>query len=130
MVGDPVGDFLIRIKNASCIGKASTSVPYSKLKESIATLLVREGYLDSLEVKGKPAGKRTLDVVLLYPKKNVSKVRDVKRISKPGRRVYISAALLRAAERGMTAISTSRGLMPAREAKKQKLGGELLFTIW
>lgn len=127
---DPISDFLIQIKNASRVGKEAVVVPCSKLKMEIATLLEREGYLKNVSQKGKKV-KKYLYCEIVYNGKE-SKLKDVARISKPSKRVYAKADELSAVRQGfgLAVVSTPKGLLTGKEARKQKVGGELLFNIW
>ena len=130
MVSDPVGDFIIQLMNASAIGKAMVSVPYSKLKHAIADTLVSAGYLKSATKRGKKV-KKILDVGLLYTE-DKSAIAGVKRISKPGRRMYISAEDIHPVKFGMgrLILSTPAGVVTGEDARKKHVGGEQLFSIW
>ena len=130
MVGDPVGDFIIRIKNAGATGAPSLSVPYSQLKHAIAEKLVAEGYVKSVAKRGKKI-KKVLDLELSY-KEGRPRVSDVKRISKPGRRMYKKSNELYPIKfgKGATILSTPKGILTGEEAKKENVGGEELFHIW
>ena len=130
MVTDPISDFITRIKNASDAGKASVSIPYSALKESIAHSLVKGGYIVSVEVKGKKIDK-TLEVVILYTG-NEPRLHGVERISKPSRRLYQKSKDIRMFKSGFgnTILSTPQGILLDADAKKAKVGGEILFKIW
>ncbi|MFA7252872.1 MAG: 30S ribosomal protein S8 [Candidatus Paceibacterota bacterium] len=129
MVGDPIADFITRLKTAGKARKESVSLPYSKLKEAIAKVLVSEGYLKSLSDKKKDKG--ILEVVLNYHD-NESKIKEVQRISKSSRRVYKGFAEIHPARGGFvkTILSTPKGIMTDRQAVKEKVGGEVLFKIW
>ncbi len=129
MYTDPIGDFLIRIKNAGAVGKASLSLPFSNMKFAIAKLLSSKGYLG--EVK-KNTEKNTLEVVLLYTEDTTPVVSGVDRISKPSRRLYQKAKEIKRFRRGfgMSVFSTPKGIMADIDAKKENLGGEFLFNIW
>lgn len=128
MVGDPIADFITRIKNAGQARKESVSLPYSKLKEAIATVLVAEGYLKSV-AKKKTAP--VLDIVLNYHN-GESKIRDVKRISKLSKRMYQGFEDIHPMKGGFGKIiySTPKGILTDRQAIKEKVGGEMLFKIW
>ncbi len=130
MVTDPISNFIISIKNASDARKDSISVPYSALKESIAHVLLRGGYVSTIEKKGKKAIK-TLEVGLVYLGSE-PRVHGVDRISKPSRRVYQKATDIRMFKSGYgnTIISTPKGVLLDVDAKKNKVGGEVLFKIW
>ena len=127
---DQIADFISRIRNAVMVGKTEILVPTSKLKLAVAEILVKNGYLASCDViPGEPRGM--LHVVINEPG-TVAKVSEITKISKPGRRVYSAAADLPTVKsgRGMIIISTSKGLMTGKDAKKNHLGGEILIRVW
>jgi len=126
MVNDPVSDLIIRIKNASMVGKPEVELPYSKLKHAIADVLVKEGYLAAAEKQGKKA-KKTLALTL-----KDGAVSDVRRISKPGRRLYVKSADIFPVKfgQGRRIISTPAGILTGEEAREKNVGGEELFIIW
>jgi small subunit ribosomal protein S8 len=130
MVTDPISNFIISIKNASDARKDSISVPYSALKENIAHVLMKGGYVSAVEKKGKKVIK-TLEVGLVYIG-DEPRVHGVDRISKPSRRVYQGAKDIRMFKSGFgnTVISTPKGVLLDVDAKKNKVGGEVLFKIW
>jgi small subunit ribosomal protein S8 len=130
MVGDAVGDFIIQLKNAGMAGKKEVSIPYSKLKAAVAAKLVAEGYIISAEKGGKKVGK-VLEVALKY-EGGAHCIRGVKRISKPGRRLYIKANEIYPVKfgKGRMILSTPAGILTGEEARKQNVGGEQLFLIW
>ena len=131
MTNDPLADFLIRIKNASAAGKPDVSVPFSKFKFEIASLLAKEGFLGSVERRGKKV-KKTLDVTLKYREDETPEVVDVQRVSRLGKRVYMGVADIKPVRHGhgLLVLSTPKGILTDREARKQKVGGEALFKIW
>lgn len=131
MTNDPVGDFVIRLKNAGSIKKGSVSVPHSAFKYAIAEKLKDAGFVKSIEKKGKKA-RKTLDIALKYDDAGTHAIQGVKRISKPGRRVYKSAREIVPVRYGHGALilSTPKGVMTDKEARKEKIGGEALFEIW
>ena len=131
MVGDTVGDFIIRLKNAGMVGKNTVSVPYSKLRHSIANKLVEAGYLVSADTKGKEVQNKTLEVTLRY-ENGAHRISGVKRVSKPGRRLYTKVADLHPVKfgKGHMILSTPAGILTGEEAKEKKVGGETLFMIW
>lgn len=127
---DQIADLLTRIRNAISANKTEILVPTSKLKVNVVEVLTRNGYLASYSVEeGEPRG--LLHVVINEPGK-VARINEIVKVSKPGRRVYAGADELRAVKsgRGMEIISTSKGLMTGREAKKNRLGGEILVRVW
>ena len=131
MVNDVVGDFIIRIKNAGAIKKASVSVPYSAFKMAIAEKLKDAGFVGPVEKKGKKV-RKTLDVMLKYDAKGAHVISGVKRISKPGRRMYKSVLEIHPIRygKGALVLSTPKGVLTDKEARKEKVGGEALFEIW
>ena len=127
---DQVADLLTRIRNAVMVGKHEILVPTSKLKVGVTEVLKANGYIADYEVlEGSPRG--TLHVTIFEPG-TVSKINEITKVSKPGRRVYAGADELPVVKsgRGMIIVSTSKGLMTGREAKKQRLGGEILVRVW
>ena len=127
---DQIADFITRIRNAVSVGKNEILVPVSKLKIAIVEVLAKNGYVASYDVvEGTPRGM--LHVVINEPG-TVAKVNEITKVSKPGRRVYSSASDLPVVKsgRGMIIVSTSKGLMTGREAKKAGLGGEILVRVW
>ena len=131
MVGDPVGDFIVRLANATAIKKESVSVPFSAFKMAIAEKLKDAGFLKSIEKKGKKV-RKTMDIALKYDEAGRPAIEGVKRISKPGRRMYKSAREVVPVRygRGALLLSTPKGVLMDKEARKQNIGGEALFEIW
>ncbi len=128
---DPIGDFIIRIKNAGMVSKETVSLPSSKMKLAIAELLSKKGFLGEVSSKAKD-GKNVMTVTLLYREDGTPKVRDVQRISKPGRRIYEKAKDIKKFKRGfgISVFSTPKGILADSDAKEQNLGGEVLFKLW
>ncbi len=125
---DPIADILIRIKNAGMRKKPFCRAPFSKIKFEIAKLIEKEGLINGFKVKGKET-KKTIEIFLAY-KKGEPAIKEVKRISKPGRRVYAGwKDLSKFGRKGVMFVSTPAGIMTAKEAKKKKIGGEVLFKI-
>lgn len=127
---DPIADMLIRIKNALLARKAKVEMPYSKLKLAIAQVLLAEGYVTDVKVEdGKPFKK--LVVELKYVK-DLPAITEVKRESKPGRRIYVSTKEIPQILNGfgMCVISTSMGVMSGKNARAKNLGGELICSLW
>lgn len=131
LISDPVGDFINRLVNAGAVKHATMSVPFSLLKQSIAEKLKEVGYVDSFEKKGKKIQK-TLDVSLKYDSAGKHVILGVKRVSKPGRRMYKSVNEIFPVRYGKGALilSTPKGILTDKEARKEKVGGEALFEIW
>lgn len=131
MVNDPVGDFIVRLINGAAAKKAVVSVPFSNLKLAIAEKLKDANYVKGVEKKGKKV-KKTLDVVLKYDEKGTPVIQGVKRVSKPGRRMYKSVHDIMPVRYGHGALilSTPKGIKTDKEARKENVGGEALFEIW
>lgn len=130
MVTDPISNFITTLRNASDARKESITVPYSALKENIAHVLAKAGYVSTIKKEGKKAIK-TLEVGLVYFGSE-PRVHGVDRISKPSRRIYQKAQDVRMFKSGFgnTILSTSKGVLIDADAKKHKVGGEVLFKIW
>lgn len=127
---DQVADLITRIRNAVSVGKNEILVPTSKLKVGVVEVLAKNGYIAGFEeVAGEPRGM--LKVTINEAGTN-AKISEITKVSKPGRRVYSSADDLPVVKsgRGMLVVSTSKGLMTGREAKKNRLGGEILVKVW
>lgn len=131
MVTDPVADLINRLVNGGAIKKESVSVPFSMFKAAIAEKLKEAGYVQAIEKKGKKV-KKTLDVVLKYRENGTHVIQGVKRVSKPGRRLYKSVNEIVPVKygHGDLILSTPKGIMTGKEARKEKVGGEALFEIW
>jgi len=131
MITDPIGDLIIRLKNGSDVKKTSVSVPFSMFKMAIAEKLKDAGFVKAVEKKGKKV-KKTIDVTLVYDEAGSPKIQGVRRISKPGRRLYRSVEEIVPVRYGHGAIilSTPKGVMTGTEARKAQGGGEALFEIW
>ena len=131
MVGDPLANFIISIKNAGVVGKESIAVPFSKMKHSIAVVLNKEGFVGEVGKKGEGV-KKVLTVVLLYDKEGKPKIKDVARVSKFSKRIYIGSKEIKSVRggTGLLVLSTPKGIMSGKEARKQNVGGEVLFKAW
>lgn len=129
MLHDPIADFLTRLRNALSAGMDTVTAPSSKLKFRIAKILEAEGLVESVE-EATDGSKKTLTLVLKYDGKR-ARMRSVKRISKPGLRIYRKANELPRvmSDLGFAIISTPAGLMTNKEARRRKLGGEVLCEI-
>lgn len=127
---DPIADLLTRIRNANLVGKREIRVPTSKLKKVVAEQLVKNNYLADVTLEdGTPRG--TLVVTLARDGENCA-INEIARVSKPGRRVYVSAANIPKVKqgRGLVLVSTSKGVMTGSEAVKNRLGGEVLLKVY
>jgi len=128
---DPIGDMLTRIRNAARVKAEIVDIPHSTLKEEIARILKDEGYVAKYESPTK-RGKKVLRVTLKYKANKQSVLSDLKRVSKPGRRIYVkSTSVPRVlAGFGTAILSTPKGVMTDGEARAQKTGGEILCYVW
>ena len=127
---DPITDMLNQIKNAQAVGKTEVLIPLSKIKNEIAAILSKEGFLG--EVKKATKGKlKVLKIALKY-ENEVPAIAGFKRVSKPGQRIYEGFSEIKKVRGGygISIVSTPKGLMTNKEARKQKLGGEVLLQIW
>lgn len=126
---DPIADLLTRIRNAALVGKTEVRVPTSKLKKIVAEQLVKNHYLADVKLEdGKPRG--TLVITINNNGENAA-FTELARVSKPGRRIYVSSADIPKVKqgRGIVLVSTSKGVMTGAEAVKNKLGGEVLLKV-
>ena len=131
MLTDPIADMLTRIRNANQALHKVTSMPSSKMKEEVAKLLAAEGYIDGFDVAAKGPGKE-LTVKMKYTSTRERVLSGVRRISTPGRRIYRRVDQLPRSQGGLgtVVVSTSQGMLSDREARKRKLGGELVCEVW
>ncbi len=131
MHSDPIADMLTRIRNAIAIAEPSVDVPASKFKKSLAELLVKEGYLRSVEL-GEQNGRSVLRIGLKYGPRRTAVVNEISRVSKPGRRAYAKAQAVPVVRGGLgiAVVSTSQGLMVDRDARRQNVGGEVICEVW
>ncbi|HET6644804.1 MAG TPA: 30S ribosomal protein S8 [Fimbriimonadales bacterium] len=131
MHSDPIADLLTRIRNASRAKLASADAPYSKMKESIVKILKSEGIISDYEVS-KETKYPNLRIHLRYDGKRKPVMREIKRVSKPGLRAYRSASELTPVRSGLATqiVSTNKGMMTDREARKLRIGGEVICEVW
>ena len=130
-ITDPVSDMLTRIRNANSAGKSEVSMPSSKVLVEIARVICEEGYIKSYEVEDtKP--QKTLHITLKYGARHAKVIRGIRRISKLGLRIYTTAAEMPRVQGGLgtAVISTSKGMMCDRDARKLGIGGEVICYIW
>jgi small subunit ribosomal protein S8 len=128
---DTISDMLTRIRNASSAKKADVVLPYSKFKHSLATVLVQEGWIKTAEVK-EDGKLKNLALGLKYDDSGAPSISGIKRVSKPGQRIYSDKTEIPRVMGGLgtTIVSTSKGLMTDRTARKEKIGGEIICQIW
>ena len=131
MMTDPIADMLTRIRNAVRVERPVVEMPLSKVKRGLAEVLKREGYIWDWEELDESPGKQ-LRLHLKYGPNGEMVIRHIKRVSKPGRRIYSGATSLRPVLNGLgiSIISTSRGVISDREARQRNLGGEVLCELW
>jgi small subunit ribosomal protein S8 len=130
---DPIADMLTRIRNGNVAMQDTVKMPSSKLKESLAGILEREGYIEGFQVRaetGRPG--RVLEITMKYSPERQRTISGLRRVSKPGLRVYTTADHLPRVLGGLgvAVLSTSQGLMTDREAHRRKVGGEVLCYVW
>ena len=134
MMTDPISDMLSRIRNGALARHDRVEMPHSKVKHALALVLKSEGFIDDVrESEGDgPGHVRTLTLVLRYDREKESAIDGVRRVSAPGRRVYVRFDRIPRVRSGMgiSILSTSRGVMADRTAREQRVGGELLCEVW
>jgi small subunit ribosomal protein S8 len=130
-MNDPIGDMLTRIRNASMRGKSTVSTPASKLRGWVLDVLADEGYIRGYEAGTDERGHPTLEISLKYFD-GTPVIREVKRVSKPGRRVYLGVDDIPLVRQGLgvSIVSTSKGVMSDASARSQNVGGEVLCTVF
>ena len=128
---DPIADMLNRIRNAQAVNKETVVIPFSKIKYEIAKILKKNGLVGEIEKKGVKSGK-IIRIVLKYSENKEPLISGLKRISKPGQRIYSALKDIKPARAGygLVIISTSKGAMTGKEARKKKLGGEIICEVW
>jgi small subunit ribosomal protein S8 len=130
---DPIADMLTRVRNANIAFHDDVRMPSSKLKEALARILQREGYIDSWEVEDDPSKPyKRLTIKMKYTSDRQRTISGLKRVSRPGLRVYTKAEAVPRVLGGMgiSVLSTNQGLMTDREARERKVGGEVLCQVW
>lgn len=127
---DPIADMLTRIRNAILVQKREVSLPHSNIKQAVAELLTKNGFLAGVKTIDASIGK-TLVVTINREGEN-AKITEIQRSSKPGRRLYVAAKDIPTIKRGrgIVVVSTSKGLMTGTEAKAQRIGGELICSVY
>jgi small subunit ribosomal protein S8 len=129
---DPIADFLARVRNAIMARKASLDMPASKMKRKLAEILRDEGYLASVTESASDNPQGILSLTLRWDANHRSAISGLRRVSKPGQRAYVPATKLPKVRGGLgtAVVSTSKGLMTDRRARKEHVGGELVCEIW
>ena len=131
MMTDPISDMLARIRNAQAVKKTTVNIPFSKLKWSILEILKEQGFIKEMEKTGR-GNKKIIEVSLKYRKDGSPRISFLKRISKPSRRTYINTKEIWSFKHGtgIRVMTTSKGVMTDKKARKEKLGGEVLLEIY
>lgn len=129
---DPIADLLTRIRNAASVRKRSVDIPFSKMKSAILEVLKREGFIEDFKPVESDGSLALIRAYLKYTRLGGSVIQEIRRVSKPGRRVYRPVSDLDPVLRGIgiAVVSTSRGVLSDRECRKQEVGGEVLCTVW
>lgn len=130
---DPIADMLTRIRNASRARHQKVAVPWSRLKENIVKILIEEGYLkDQKKVRAQIGAGEEIIIQLKFDRDNRPIIAGIKRVSTPGRRVYVGASAVTPIRRGLgiNILSTPKGILVDRNAQKAKVGGELICSVW
>lgn len=132
MLTDPISDMLTRIRNSVLARHDRVTLPASRLKRAVAEILASEGYVSSVQAEPGEDGREHLTLVLKYGRDRQPVIEGIRRVSRPGRRVYVACKDIHKVRQGLgiSVLSTSRGVMSDREARKQGVGGELLCEVW
>jgi small subunit ribosomal protein S8 len=132
MLTDPISDMLTRIRNAALARHERLTLPASRLKRNVAEILVSEGYISSLADDVDAKGHPQLTLVLKYGRDRAPAIEGLRRVSRPGRRVYLGTEKINKVRNGLgiSVLSTSRGVMSDREARRHGVGGEILCEVW
>ena len=130
-MNDPIGDMLTRIRNSQMRGKSTVSTPASKLRAWVLDVLADEGYIRGYESETDANGHPTLEIALKYYD-GTPVIRELKRVSKPGRRVYVGSKEIPSVRQGLgvSIVSTPKGVMSDASARSQNVGGEVLCTVF
>ena len=128
---DPIADMLTSIRNAQAARKETVSVPYSKIKMEIAKVLAKEKFIKEADHKGKKINK-TIDIVLNYDSLNRPTITNLKRVSKPSRRIYSPSSKIKKIRQGFgfQILSTPRGILSGKDARREKIGGEVICEVY
>jgi len=126
---DPIADMLTKIRNAGAVGKKTVSIPYSSFKYELGKILEKEEFVEKVKKRGRD--KKKIILTLKY-ENNKPRIHEIKKVSKIGRRIYFKRRKLYLPKSGygILIVSTSKGLLTSREAKKQNTGGEVICEVW
>ena len=127
---DPIADMLSRVRNAIAVNKPAISLPYSKIKQTVAEILAANGFLEAVSVS-EAEGRKQLDITINGENTNAV-ISEISRLSTPGRRLYVRADAIPKVKRGrgIVVLSTSHGLMTGEQARAKKIGGELICQVY
>jgi small subunit ribosomal protein S8 len=130
-ISDPIADLLTRVRNAGRAGRAEVSIPHSKMKNEITRILKAEGYISDFTTD-KEGTEKSIKIVMRYDRDDAPVIRGLRRVSKPGLRRYVESTKIPRVLNGMgiAILSTSKGILSDKDARKQKIGGELLAFVW
>ena len=128
---DQISDMLTRIRNAQAVKKETAVIPYSKIKMEIAKALLTAGYIEEINRRGKK-NKKSIEIALLYDEKGKGTISNISRVSKPSCRVYLPLKEIKPVRSGygIMLISTTKGILTDKEARKERIGGEVICKIW
>jgi len=128
---DPIADMLTRIRNAQAVKKETVIFPYSKIKWEILNVLSKNGYIKGLDKTNKK-NRKFIEIILKYDEEEIPKISELKRVSKPSRRIYVHAKDIWFFKKGLgiKILSTPKGILSDKDAKKLNIGGEVLLEIW
>lgn len=128
---DSIGNMLTIIRNGQAVKKETVIIPYSRLKMNIARILEREKFIKKLAIKNRKE-KKFIEITLSYDKNSIPAITNLKRVSKPSQRIYIPVKKIHSVQfgKGIWILSTPKGILTNKEAKKEKVGGELICEIW
>jgi small subunit ribosomal protein S8 len=128
---DPIADMLSRIRNAVAVGKSEINMPHSNVKETLAKILARSGFVSEVKTTKDALGRKQLTIII-NEDNAPSQLTEIARVSKPGRRLYVKTGEIPMIKRGrgIVVVSTSQGMMTGNEAKAKRLGGELICKVY
>lgn len=130
VTSDPIADMLTRIRNAIAVRQSTVSMPYSKIKQSVAEVLRDNRFIEAVSSEGDGVDKRL--VISIYPELENARITEINRLSKPGRRYYVNSKEIPTVKRGrgIVVVSTSKGLMTGDAARQANIGGELICEVY
>ncbi len=134
VITDPIGDMLMRIRNAGSAGQKTTLVPFSDVKLRIANVLLKEGYIEYVtkKIRKGKTSMRVLEVGISYDQPRVPRIRGAERVSRPSRRMYMGVKSIRPVNQGhgLMILSTPKGMLSDVDARKEHVGGEIICKVW